>query len=291
MATLKQRLHRKNASGTFDTVHLETSSDLVVRASGGTIEDSLPQIISGDSVPETLSHGTILVTNDRVYIGDSNNQPMEVVTMAHELNIGTINGLTIEQILDKMVEKKIGIAGSGSSLIDDGIVVGDIELGKLVNMDGIIWRVVHIDNSAGEFILCKEIVSENIKFGDNNTYAGSTIAQKCSEFEQSLDVRVRNRLIPKTVHGVTNTVWIPQCNWISATKPNTTSVNNGKGLFDYFTDNSSRIALNDSGAAQYWWTSSPGSSGVVCYVAPGGSLNSYRPAGAIGFRPFVALPL
>lgn len=40
MATLKQRLHRKNSSGTYDTVHLETSADLIVGsvaiANGGT---------------------------------------------------------------------------------------------------------------------------------------------------------------------------------------------------------------------------------------------------------------
>ena len=29
MATLKQRLHRKNSSGTYDVIHLETSADLI----------------------------------------------------------------------------------------------------------------------------------------------------------------------------------------------------------------------------------------------------------------------
>ena len=38
MATLKQRLHRKNSSGTYDVVHLETSSDLVKRPDGTTAE-------------------------------------------------------------------------------------------------------------------------------------------------------------------------------------------------------------------------------------------------------------
>ena len=32
MATIKQRLHRKNASNTYDTIHLETSADLLVGA-------------------------------------------------------------------------------------------------------------------------------------------------------------------------------------------------------------------------------------------------------------------
>ena len=40
MATLKQRLHRKNSSGTYDTIHLETGADMIVGsvaiANGGT---------------------------------------------------------------------------------------------------------------------------------------------------------------------------------------------------------------------------------------------------------------
>ena len=40
MATLKQRLHRKNSSGTYDTIHFETSADLITGvmsvAHGGT---------------------------------------------------------------------------------------------------------------------------------------------------------------------------------------------------------------------------------------------------------------
>ena len=41
MATLKQRLHRKNSSGSYDTIHLETSSSLVLRPSGRTVEQDL----------------------------------------------------------------------------------------------------------------------------------------------------------------------------------------------------------------------------------------------------------
>lgn len=59
MATLKQRLHRKNAAGTFDTVHLESSSDLILRPSGRTVEqdlaDYLPRVQNNDNVPQTLN--------------------------------------------------------------------------------------------------------------------------------------------------------------------------------------------------------------------------------------------
>lgn len=64
MATLKQRLHRKNSSGTYDTVHLETSSSLVVRPSGNTVEADLaaylPKVQDSDTVPESLMNQKLL---------------------------------------------------------------------------------------------------------------------------------------------------------------------------------------------------------------------------------------
>ena len=59
MATLKQRLHRKNSSNTYDTVHLESSSDLILRPSGRTVEqdlaDYLPEVQANDNVPQSLA--------------------------------------------------------------------------------------------------------------------------------------------------------------------------------------------------------------------------------------------
>lgn len=64
MATLKQRLHRKNASGSYDTIHLETSSSLVLRPSGRTVEQDLeaylPKVQDSDTVPESLIHHKLL---------------------------------------------------------------------------------------------------------------------------------------------------------------------------------------------------------------------------------------
>lgn len=41
MATLKQRLHKKNSSGTYDIVHLETSASLVLMSNGTTVEAAI----------------------------------------------------------------------------------------------------------------------------------------------------------------------------------------------------------------------------------------------------------
>ncbi len=66
MATLKERLHRKNAQGTYDVVHLETASSLVLRPGGRTVEqdltDYLPEIQATESLPKTLRNGKLKIS-------------------------------------------------------------------------------------------------------------------------------------------------------------------------------------------------------------------------------------
>ncbi|MCM1295147.1 MAG: pyocin knob domain-containing protein [Muribaculaceae bacterium] len=45
MATIRQRINRKNAAGTYDTIHLETSSDVVLRPDGTTLESTIVQVL------------------------------------------------------------------------------------------------------------------------------------------------------------------------------------------------------------------------------------------------------
>ena len=64
MATLKYRLNRKNSSGSYDTIHYETSSNIVLRPSGRTVEQDLeaylPRTQSTDDVPQSLVSGAIV---------------------------------------------------------------------------------------------------------------------------------------------------------------------------------------------------------------------------------------
>lgn len=61
MATLRQRLHRKNATGTYDVIHLETESGLVLRSDGTTVEQAITDLTPtvGESVPKTLILGPL----------------------------------------------------------------------------------------------------------------------------------------------------------------------------------------------------------------------------------------
>ena len=196
--------------------------------------------------------------------------------MAHELNIGTISGFgadeLITQLVDLMVENKIGNVGKY-----DGLISGDIVLGNYVDMAGYTWRVCHIDEDASEFYLILNTISESTQFGSNNAYAGSTIATKCNEFLNELPAEVMNILLMKTVNGVTSKVWIPSYEQVN-------------GGFDLFNSNTNRIAYDGSGAAQTWWTSSVNpSSSAAWRVSAYGDLNN--PSNSNGFRPCLALKL
>lgn len=72
MATLKQRLHKKNSSGSYDTIHLETSSSLVLRPSGRSVEqdlaDFLPEVQDNDNVPESLKSNKLVVGSSKAFI-------------------------------------------------------------------------------------------------------------------------------------------------------------------------------------------------------------------------------
>ena len=70
MATLKQRLHRKNGSA-YDVIHMETESNVVLRPSGNTVETDLtnylPKVQNSDDVPEGLTPGQIVIGTTKTW--------------------------------------------------------------------------------------------------------------------------------------------------------------------------------------------------------------------------------
>ena len=97
MATLKQRMHKKNSSGTYDTVHLETSSSLVLRPSGRTVEqdlaDYLPKTQASDTPPSTLKSGQLISGPNKAFYGGYNDSVIDLS------NASSLNGHTYDDIL------------------------------------------------------------------------------------------------------------------------------------------------------------------------------------------------
>ena len=259
-----------------DTLGGKPASDYALKSEAGA------SYTKGDTAepPETLQAGSFYETSDGyLYIGNSENQPVEVLTLAHELNIGTINGKTVEQIIDylteQFVENKIGNVGKY-----DGVITGEIALGNYVDMGGYTWRVCHVDNGAKEFYLILNNINtkDNTQF-DNAAYAGSTVAGKCTSFMNTMSANVINLLKMKTVNGVTAKMFIP-------------SYEQMNGGFDLFTDNVSRIVHDQTGATQPYWTSSLTGPNNIWYVNNDGSLiNRGVLSNSLGFRPAVCLAL
>lgn len=112
MATLKQRMWRKNNAGTYDTIHLETESSLVLRPSGRTVEqdltDFLPEVQATDDVPETLKRRKLVIGNSKAFLldkalafeGATTQVSWDNVTGKPEYYPPENHGHTIEQIED-----------------------------------------------------------------------------------------------------------------------------------------------------------------------------------------------
>ena len=258
------------------TLQGHPASDFVLKSESGT------SYVKGDNTdpPETLNAGSFYETSDGyLYIGNSENQPVEVLTLAHELNIGTINGLTVDQLLTAMASKGIGIYNPNGVFIQDysDIITGQIALGSVVTMADTEWLVSHFDPAGKVFYMTKNTIQSTIRFGDNNVYNGSTLASVAAQYEATLPENVKNRLLTWTINGVTQKVQVA-------------SQEQMNGGFSYFDSNGKRIALYNGSAISYW-TSSPHSGGNVWYVTDDGSLNNGGLSYTLGFRPSVCLSM
>lgn len=137
MAIQRERLHRKNASGEYDTIHLETEAGIVLRSDGTTVEDALsnPQPISTGgtnastgaealynliSTCETVSDASTISDSDMLAVLDTSSQTAKKFSLKELLNL----------------------SGGGSETPG---TENDWSLGGYVTWGGKQWIVVHVD--------------------------------------------------------------------------------------------------------------------------------------------------
>ena len=233
-----------------------------------------------------LTPGLVQVNNDRVYIGAVDGTVMEVVTMNHELNIGTINGLTIDNILDKMVERGIGLANPGV------IFPTTPSLGALINIGDYKYRIVEIDNASGVVYVILAYWKENCKFDSDGSvdYDGSDIAAKCKTWynnEVPQELKDKGIFIDVNVNRVTEKCFIPTYSQVNPDQ--------GEGIecFDYFKTSGGRVFRNEAENTKYaWWTSTDkGYDYVYCVSTEGAFTGNYAPTANQGFRPALAIAI
>ena len=257
MAILKQRLAKRQDDGSFVPVHLETSSDLVLRPDGTTIEDTIVTLTTPRSIRVDLGS-----TAAASFDGSANVTP----GVSGVLPV-TNGGTGVSSLPD--LKKDLGLSAGGIE------VVLTIGLGDDVKWGGYTWIVVQRTGST--VYLALDHIYEMCQFNSNGStaYSGSNLAARCTAFANTIPAATLNKAQNTTVNGVTAKIFV--CSYEQA-----------NGGFDYFNSNGNRICKDSNGAARVWWTSSPVGGDVYCVSAGGGS-GYGSPTLTCGFRPFVGI--
>ena len=151
-------------------------------------------------------------------------------------------------------------------------------VGQYVTINAIQYVIAHVDTS--NVYVTLRYWREDTKFGDDNDYVGSTIAQKC-------DTWYSNYLPPEwktsaNAFNSVNTEGVRARCFI----PTDSQVNGGWTLFN---NESARIFTDSAGTAKSWWTSTGSSSGRVYIVRTGGDFGNSIPTTSHGFRPALSI--
>ena len=165
------------------------------------------------------------------------------------------------------------------------VISGTLTKGSFVRFDGIDWIVANVSGNTYTLMLKK--MTETTTFGSSINYSGSTIASKCSTFQNAMSANALSVVNSKTVRWATAKVWIAQTtdimSWTESYQPASYDWSgirkwtNGEGIYD-------GVGTN------YYWCSDTNSTSDYDYVLRvdrNGYFGNNLPAGTLGFRPCI----
>lgn len=301
MPSATYRMHQKLSDGSYQAIHVESESGVILRPNGDTVEQTLRSCVlaedAGDNVP-----GFVV---DADTLGGSTKE--EIISTAQagvdlsNIDAATLGGSTKEQIIaavptyTHLTTKQCNYSVDTSSFatkseideLEKKIAIGTLGLstpvlGARIRIGGFDYMIVHITSSIVYAII--EVCPMTTEFGSNATYAGSTIANLCTTwYNDNVPSQWKNEanaFNTEYVGGVMARCFIP-------------TADQANGGWSYFNSNSRRIFTDSSGNAHTWWTSTPNTSsspGDVLYVTNYGDINYFNfPTAAEGFRPAFAI--
>ena len=154
-------------------------------------------------------------------------------------NIQTISGMTMSDILNRMKSLGIGISGDNYTIRDySDIITGNIVSGAEVTMGGYSWIVTSIQPSERVFYMISKDVISKCKFMNSGSgaYPSSNLAKTAKEFAATLPSNVQDVLIVRSSGGISQKCHAPTFDQITT----------------WFVEDSSRIAMYESAACDYW---------------------------------------
>lgn len=265
MGIRRERLRRKTADGSYDTIHLETSADVVLLSDGsGLLEDELAKVkpiekggtgsSTADAAMQSLINGC--ETLDKAEAGDW--------FFVLDKDAQTVKKISLEEL-----QKYSG--GSGGSEEPEEPVTNpnwpdksQLTLRNNINWAGYDWIVSHV-TSTEAYLTLKGLS------GSSNWY---NLQDKCTNFANTLNEAQKECLKRVTAGNTSGKV-------IVATKDQM------DGGFRYF----GHYSVNTVG--EWYWTSTDNDTGDGAWaVNSDGNLSIYSTrTSALGFRPSVCVDL
>ena len=279
MPSATYRMHQKLSDGSYQAIHVESESGVILRPNGDTVEQTLRCCVlaedAGDNVPgfvvdaDTLGGST---KEEIIAAVPTYTHPTEKVC---NYSVDTSSFATKAEI--EALEQKIAIGTLGLTTP---------VLGARIRIGGFDYMIVHFDSSI-VYVITEDII-QLTQFGSTTTYAGSNIANLCTTWYNTnvpAALKSAGMFTSVSTEGVSSPCFIPtynQCN----------------GGFSYFNSDSRRcaqIASSGGTSGNYvtysWWTSTASSSIDVWHVIDNGGLdgNYGGPSATYGFRPCLAI--
>lgn len=206
-------------------------------------------------------------------------------------NISKISGLTAEEILDKMVEKKIGISSGGAGGGSVNIDPTSIAVGNEFTFGGTLWVAVH--KTANRLYAASKYILATMQFDYAKYDSTGKSIWSPSVYYASAYIKEYARQCASMFSDAEKAMLVAYPYTGDLVSPMSyTDLNGG---FSYFNSNSRRICYDQqSGTAEFYWTSTAHSSSYVYYVDDEGYLSSSSdlgPSYAGGFRPCITFAL
>ena len=258
MAIQRERLNRKNASGEYDTIHLETQADLVLMASDPSknVEQVLGETVD---IAKGGTGGTTAAAGLYNLMAGLTEMTAEELAEDDLLCVLDVDANSAK----KVALSVIGIGGGTTNpeLPDKGSLM----LGNTVTFAGKQWIVSHVTDTEA-YLTLKSL-------SGNSTW--TNLQSACTSFANQLTDAQKNCLKNVTAGNTSGKVFV-------ATKDQM------DGGFSYFNSDSRRSA------SDAYWTSTMYGMGGAWSVRSDGSFDSFYYSGqqaSHGFRPSVCIDL
>lgn len=298
MATLKRRLHRKNASGSYDVVYLQTTSDLVLMSDGSTTLtskiSSMDTAINGKAASShnhaasnitsgtlgTARGGTGITSNPSMLVNLGSTAAASVFAASPRPGVtgvlpATLGG-TGKTSLNEL-KSALGITANNPASGGSGGISGSTTVGSTMTFDNMTWTVVDNGtyNSNERVLILTDIY---------HLMNGYYIERFCTYFwEYVLSAEARAKCIPHCMKE-----FGANAHTLPVFVPTYTEVSDG---FSYFSSNESNRIAKYNGTAKEWWVSTRYSGNDVRFVTTSGTLSISSLTTTFGFRPCVALKI